>query len=315
MFQALLAHPQEAIHKRHLVYCVRVVSVGYTRIGVAPVLMKLIFQKPTPPPLLLHTHARTHTLYIYIYIYIFDDEWAICQWRGIDVIRNKRFYTSRVCSKLLSRRISCVKLISLNASVERWHYCRLTDYHPLLRQPTTGWVCEPIRPNHLYCTKALWIVYWNWVYWCGDRRIIANCYRSQRIGTFVPSHTYLAVRDGCLLSYLNGIIMGCWPFPFELFLPPTYFPALIYFGRERGWRITFNYPTVLKEKNRNRNSTTCAICWLKSVLHEENHNVGRIPILWFSCFRHFSSCSAEFSQQIAHVVLFLFLFFSFKIVG
>jgi hypothetical protein len=29
MFRALLAHPQEALHKRHLVYCVRVISVGY----------------------------------------------------------------------------------------------------------------------------------------------------------------------------------------------------------------------------------------------------------------------------------------------
>jgi hypothetical protein len=28
MFRALLAHPQEALHKRHLVYCVRVMSVG-----------------------------------------------------------------------------------------------------------------------------------------------------------------------------------------------------------------------------------------------------------------------------------------------
>jgi hypothetical protein len=28
MFRALLAHPQEAIHKRQLVYCVRVMSVG-----------------------------------------------------------------------------------------------------------------------------------------------------------------------------------------------------------------------------------------------------------------------------------------------
>jgi hypothetical protein len=28
MFRALLAHPQEAIHKRHLVYSVRVVSFG-----------------------------------------------------------------------------------------------------------------------------------------------------------------------------------------------------------------------------------------------------------------------------------------------
>jgi hypothetical protein len=34
MFRALLAHLQEALHKRHLVYCVRVTSVGYTRIGV-----------------------------------------------------------------------------------------------------------------------------------------------------------------------------------------------------------------------------------------------------------------------------------------
>jgi hypothetical protein len=66
-----------------------------------------------------------------------------------------------------------------------------------------------------------------------------------------------------------------------IFLPPTYSPACIYFGRERGWWITCNYPTVLKEKN--RNSTTCAICWLKSILHEEkrreqeNHNFGRDP--------------------------------------
>jgi hypothetical protein len=28
MFRPLLAHPQETIHKRHLVYCVRVMSVG-----------------------------------------------------------------------------------------------------------------------------------------------------------------------------------------------------------------------------------------------------------------------------------------------
>jgi hypothetical protein len=28
MFRALLAHPQEAIHERRLVYCVRVMSFG-----------------------------------------------------------------------------------------------------------------------------------------------------------------------------------------------------------------------------------------------------------------------------------------------
>jgi hypothetical protein len=28
MFRALRAHPQEALNKRHLVYCVRVMSIG-----------------------------------------------------------------------------------------------------------------------------------------------------------------------------------------------------------------------------------------------------------------------------------------------
>jgi hypothetical protein len=34
MFRALLAPPQDALHKRHLVYCVRVISVGCTRVKV-----------------------------------------------------------------------------------------------------------------------------------------------------------------------------------------------------------------------------------------------------------------------------------------
>jgi hypothetical protein len=34
-----------------------------------------------------------------------------------------------------------------------------------------------------------------------------------------------------------------------IFLPTAYFPALICFGWERGWWITCNYPTVLKEEN------------------------------------------------------------------
>jgi hypothetical protein len=68
--------------------------------------------------------------------------------------------------------------------------------------------------------------------------------------------------------------------PNPIFLSLAYSTALIYFERERGWWITGNYPTLLKEKNGSRRNTTCAICWLKSVLHEEkrreqeNHNVG-----------------------------------------
>jgi hypothetical protein len=37
-----------------------------------------------------------------------------------------------------------------------------------------------------------------------------------------------------------------------IFLPTAYSPALICFGRESGWWITCNYPTVLKEKNMER---------------------------------------------------------------
>jgi hypothetical protein len=32
MFRALLAHPQKALNKRHLIYCVHVMSVGCTRL-------------------------------------------------------------------------------------------------------------------------------------------------------------------------------------------------------------------------------------------------------------------------------------------
>jgi hypothetical protein len=34
MFRALLAYLQEALHKRHLVYCVRIMSVGSATIAV-----------------------------------------------------------------------------------------------------------------------------------------------------------------------------------------------------------------------------------------------------------------------------------------
>jgi hypothetical protein len=41
MFRALLAHPQEGFHKRHLVYYVRVMSVVCTRIEVGLVFVRV----------------------------------------------------------------------------------------------------------------------------------------------------------------------------------------------------------------------------------------------------------------------------------
>ena len=112
-------------------------------IVLVPFNIPLIFQEPAPPPPPPsppppHTHTQ------------FDDEWAKYLLRGIDVIRNKNVCTPLVCSKSLSSCKSCVNLISLNASVESWHYCSLTDYQPLLSLPTTGCLCVPMRPNHLH---------------------------------------------------------------------------------------------------------------------------------------------------------------------
>jgi hypothetical protein len=42
MVRALPAHPQEVLHKRNLVYCVRVMSVGYTRIEDASSTLNLV---------------------------------------------------------------------------------------------------------------------------------------------------------------------------------------------------------------------------------------------------------------------------------
>jgi hypothetical protein len=36
MFRALLALPQEALHKRHLVYCLRIMSVGCGTVATVP---------------------------------------------------------------------------------------------------------------------------------------------------------------------------------------------------------------------------------------------------------------------------------------
>jgi hypothetical protein len=54
-----------------------------------------------------------------------------------------------------------------------------------------------------------------------------------------------------------------------------------------------------RKTNSNRKSTTCAICWLKSILHEEkrreqeNHNVGRctlsVSVFLFENFRLITS--------------------------
>jgi hypothetical protein len=40
MFRALLAHPQESLHKRHLLYYLCVMSVDCTKVKVKPALHK-----------------------------------------------------------------------------------------------------------------------------------------------------------------------------------------------------------------------------------------------------------------------------------
>jgi hypothetical protein len=51
-----------------------------------------------------------------------------------------------------------------------------------------------------------------------------------------------------------------------IFLPTAYSPALICFEQERGWWITCNYPTVLKEKNI-ENQKEYNLCCLLAKVH------------------------------------------------
>jgi hypothetical protein len=74
--------------------------------------------------------------------------------------------------------------------------------------------------------------------------------------------------------------LNLYPFPIQFFCHP-HTPQLLFIlgGKDGGLLVII---LVLKEKN--RNSTTCTVCWLKFVLHEEkhmeqeNHNVGRSPV-------------------------------------
>jgi hypothetical protein len=112
---------------------------------------------------------------------------------------------------------------------------------------------------------------------CGTHRTPRNVTR-QLCVSFNPLRSYVGPRPTLWFSCSRRVY---WSLTLSnpIFLPPAYSPALVYFGRERGWWITCNYPTVLKEKNINRKSTTCAICWLheEKRREQENHNVGRDP--------------------------------------
>jgi hypothetical protein len=60
MFRALLAHPQKALHKRHLVYCVRIKSVGCGMVTVKPCLRVRVSQTSTYSNGITHqNHTQT----------------------------------------------------------------------------------------------------------------------------------------------------------------------------------------------------------------------------------------------------------------
>jgi hypothetical protein len=66
--------------------------------------------------------------------------------------------------------------------------------------------------------------------------------------TWVPKASTLPLDHQTKVTVLKNTP---WTLSNPIFLPTTYCPALICFGRERGWWITCNYPTVFKrEKHR-----------------------------------------------------------------
>jgi hypothetical protein len=114
--------------------------------------------------------------------------------------------------------------------------------------------------NIIFVTCKLFVCF-VCIFLCWIQICYYNCFITHSFG----------VTEFLKCSLFNFSCSSCYHYVLTLsnpiFLPPVYSPAVVYFGRERGWWITCNYRTVLKEKNRNRKSTTCAICWLKSALH------------------------------------------------
>jgi hypothetical protein len=60
---------------------------------------------------------------------------------------------------------------------------------------------------------------------------------------------YCAVQTG---SLNKGVCTSSLTLSNPIFLPPAYSPALIYFGRERGWWVTCNYPSFKREKQKQK---------------------------------------------------------------
>jgi hypothetical protein len=55
IFRALLAHPQEALHKQHLVYSVRVMSVGCANPGARNMPSAVCLAPPEDEKIILET--------------------------------------------------------------------------------------------------------------------------------------------------------------------------------------------------------------------------------------------------------------------
>jgi len=73
-----------------------------------------------------------------------------------------------------------------------------------------------------------------------------------------------------------------------IFLSTAYSPSLIYFGQERGWWITCNYPTVLKEKSINMNSPD------DFIIHFRLHKIIKVLLFIFVC--NFVECDTSWSN-------------------
>jgi hypothetical protein len=124
------------------------------------------------------------------------------------------------------------------------------------------------------------------------------------IGTVINKHSSFFIGANEILSTIPTLCTKALKCSLTLtlsnpiFLPTAYSPALICFGWERGWWITCNYPTVLKEKQKEKQKeynlryllakaqvptageqTQQKPCWTSSDIgaKQENHTVGRGP--------------------------------------
>jgi hypothetical protein len=180
MFRALLAHPQEAIHKRHLVYCMRITSVGCGTVAVSlhPCHSQLTLYASNIPSVAclspLECNRATANLHYTQAIYQVPLVYRLLSAtvpQPTDIIR-KQYTKCRLCIAswvqpchsqltLYASNIpsaACLSPLECNRTTANWHYTQAIYQVPFVHNLLSATVPQPtdiIRRQYTKCRLCI----------------------------------------------------------------------------------------------------------------------------------------------------------------